>query len=63
MSKIIRHEFMGSWLLFWFLCVSLIGIPLALLYLRVATIRIEDDLDDPEQFVAEFRQGKLAKGG
>jgi hypothetical protein len=63
MSKIIRHEFMGSWLLFWFLCVSLIGIPLALLYLRVATLRIEDDLDDPEQFVAEFRQGKLAKGG
>jgi hypothetical protein len=63
MSKIIRHEFMGSWLLFWFLCVSLIGIPLALLYLRVATLRIEDDLDDPEQFVADFRQGKLAKGG
>jgi hypothetical protein len=61
MSKIIRHEFMGSWLLFWLLCITVIGIPVALLYLLDGTIRIEDDMDDPEQFMADFRSGRLKK--
>jgi hypothetical protein len=60
MSKVIRYEFMGSWMLFWLLGISIIGIPLAILYLLNGTIRIEDELDDPEQFLAEFRSGKLA---
>jgi hypothetical protein len=60
MSKVIRYEFMGSWMLFWLLGISIIGIPLAILYLMNGTIRIEDELDDPEQFLAEFRSGKLA---
>jgi hypothetical protein len=60
MSKVVRYEFMGSWMLFWFLGISIIGIPLAILYLMNGTIRIEDELDDPEQFLAEFRSGKLA---
>ncbi|HTL03360.1 MAG TPA: hypothetical protein VL243_14070 [Vicinamibacterales bacterium] len=60
MSKVVRYEFMGSWMLFWLLGISIIGIPLAILYLMNGTIRIEDELDDPEQFLAEFRSGKLA---
>ena len=60
MSKVIRYESMGSWMLFWLLGISIIGIPLAILYLMNGTIRIEDELDDPEQFLAEFRSGKLA---
>jgi hypothetical protein len=60
MSKVVRYEFMGSWMLFWFLGISIIGIPLAILYLMNGTIRIEDEMDDPEQFLAEFRSGKLA---
>ena len=60
MSKVVRYEFMGSWMLFWLLGISIIGIPLAILYLLNGTIRIEDELDDPEQFLAEFRSGKLA---
>ncbi len=59
MCKIVRYEFLGNWLLFWALCVSVIGIPLAVLYLRHTTIRIEEDLDDPERFVEEFRSGQL----
>jgi hypothetical protein len=61
MSKIIRHEFMGSWPLFWILCITGIGIPVALLYLLDGTIRIEDDMDNPEQFMADFRAGRLKK--
>lgn len=46
---------MGSWILFWALCISVIGIPLALLYLVNGTLRIEEEVPDPERFVAQFR--------
>ena len=59
MSKIARYEFMGSWLVFWTMCVTIIGLPVALLYLVNATVRIEHELDDPERFVAEFRAGRF----
>ena len=61
MSKVIRNEFMGNWLLFSVLCLTVIGIPLALLYLLSGTIRIETEMQDPEQFVAAYRAGKLKK--
>ena len=58
MSKIVRYEFMGNWLYFWLLCISGIGIPVAILYLLNGTLRIEDEMTDPEQFVSAFRAGK-----
>lgn len=58
MSKIVRYEFMGSWLLFWLLCISGIGIPFAVLYLLNGTLRIEGEMADPEQFISAFRAGK-----
>lgn len=58
MSKIIRYEFMGSWLLFWLLCITVIFIPVAILYLLNGTLRIEDEMTDPEQFVSAFRARK-----
>ena len=58
-SKIVHNEFLGSWLLFWALSISILGIPLALLYLLVGTVRIEVDMEDPEAFVAAFKSGKL----
>ena len=61
MSKVVRYQFMGSWLWFWVLCVSAVGIPFAFLYLLNGTVRLESDLDQPEEFVAAFRAGKLAK--
>lgn len=48
MSKIVRYEFMGSWFYFWLLSITVIGIPLALLYLISGTLRIEHEMDDPE---------------
>jgi hypothetical protein len=63
MSKIVRHEFMGSGVLFWFLCVSIIGIPIAILYKINGTLRIEHDVDDPEGFVERYRSGDPARQG
>jgi hypothetical protein len=61
MSRIIRKEFLGNWLLFTLLCITIIGIPLAVLYLLSGTIGIETEMEDPEQFVAALRAGKMAK--
>jgi hypothetical protein len=61
MTKIVRYEFMGSWLLFWAFCITVLGIPLALLYLISGTLRIEHELPDAERFVEEFRSGKLGR--
>lgn len=58
MPKIIRCEFMGSWLIFWLLCITGIGIPVAILYLLNGTLCIEHEVTDPEQFVSTFRAGK-----
>jgi hypothetical protein len=55
MSRIVRYEFMGSWLLFSLLCISVIGFPAAILYLLNSTLRIETELADPEEFVANYR--------
>lgn len=61
MSKIVRFEFMGSWLVFCLLCITGIGLPLAFLYFVNGTLRIEDDLENPEEFVSQFRAGKVSK--
>jgi hypothetical protein len=60
MSKIIRHQFMGNWLWFWLLCITGVGIPIALLYLLNTTVRIESEIDNPEELVYRYRAGKLA---
>jgi hypothetical protein len=50
---------MGSWFYFWLLSITVIGIPVALLYLLSGTLRIESSMDDPEKFVEQYRAGKL----
>jgi hypothetical protein len=55
MATISRYEFMGSWLYFWFLCVTLIGIPVAVLYLLNGTVRIEEEVSDAEQLADRLR--------
>jgi hypothetical protein len=58
LSRIVRWEFMGNWLLFWLLCVSLVGIPVAILYLVTGTLRIEEEVEDAQRFIDEFRSRK-----
>lgn len=59
MSKIVRYRFMGSWWRFWLLCVSVIGLPLAVLYLLTGTIRMDTDVDNPEQLAEDLYSGEL----
>jgi hypothetical protein len=61
MSKIVHYRFMGSWLWFWALCVSVIGLPLAVLYLLTGTIRLDTDMDNPEQAAEELSVGKTGR--
>ncbi len=61
MPKIIRYEFMGSAVMFWLLCVTVVLIPFAVIYLLNGTLRIEHEMDDLERFVEDFRSGKLGK--
>ncbi|HEY3439550.1 MAG TPA: hypothetical protein VGK29_02310 [Paludibaculum sp.] len=58
-SRIVRYEFLGSWLLFWLLCITMVGLPVALLYLLHGTVRIDEEIEDPSRFISEFRAGRL----
>lgn len=51
MDKIIRKEFTGNRLFFFLLCLTGIGIPIAMLYLMEATITIETNVEDAEEFL------------
>lgn len=62
MSKIVRHEFVGNWVWLWLLCLTVIGLPIALLHLFYCTVRIETEIENPEELVYRFRAGKLAVG-
>ena len=59
MSNVVCYEFVGSWLRFWILCVTVVGIPLGVLYLIGGTLRIQTEMSDPEAFVAAYRSGKV----
>jgi len=61
MSKIVRNEFMGNIVVFWLLCLTVVLIPVAIIYLINGTIKIENEVDDPEEFVEQYRSGKLTK--
>lgn len=61
MAKIVRHEFVGRPELFWLMCITLIGIPIAILYLIGATVIIEENLDDPTEFLERFRSGEYKR--
>jgi hypothetical protein len=58
MSKIVRYEFLGSWIIFSLMFLSGVGIPGAILYLLNGLVSLETTMDDPEKFLAEFRAGK-----
>jgi hypothetical protein len=55
MDKIVRREFRGNWLLFWVLCLTVIGLPLALLYLLNGTVEIHSECKDAETTIEKIR--------
>jgi hypothetical protein len=61
MSKIIRRQFLGSWVLFLVLCLSILGIPVAILYYKESMITVEEQLEDPSAFLDAYHAGKLGE--
>jgi hypothetical protein len=59
MSKIVRHEFVGNWVFVVILCITGVLIPIALLYAYCSTVRVETEMDNPEEFIGLYRTGKL----
>ncbi len=55
MDKIVRREFRGNWLLFWVLCLTGIGLPLALLYLINGLVEVHTQCADAEAAVDKIR--------
>ncbi|MDZ7615401.1 MAG: hypothetical protein U1E05_00265 [Patescibacteria group bacterium] len=58
MDRIKRREFRGSRIWVSLLCLTVIGIPIALLHLIESTIEIEYELDDAEAFLKQHFAGK-----
>ncbi len=56
MGKIVRHEFLGSRLLVLLLCLTGIGIPLAVIYLIEGFVTVEEEVADPTAFLEAYRK-------
>ncbi len=58
MDRIKRREFKGSRIWVVLLCLTIIGIPIAVIHLIEGTIEIEYELDDAEAFLKQhFARG------
>jgi len=55
MGKIVYHEFLGSRLLFLLLCLSGIGLPIAVIYLLEYTVTVEESMESPSEYLASRR--------
>ena len=60
MGKIVYREFFGNRLALLFLALSVIGIPLAVIYILENTITVEESVDAPGEYLAANRK-KLQK--
>jgi hypothetical protein len=61
MGKIVRYEYLGNSFTFWLLCITIVGIPLAILHLVTSVVRVEEEVDDPSVFLEKFRAGGFIK--
>ena len=55
MDKIVRREFTGSWLLFWALGLTGIGLPIALIYLLDRTVEVHTEVKEAEAALDKIR--------
>ena len=60
MDRIKTRTFNGNRLVFIFLCLTGIGIPIAIVYLFENTIEVEYEVEDAEKFL-EFHYSKKTK--
>ena len=57
MGKIVRREFMGSRLILVILFLTCIGIPVAVVYLLECLVTVEDELENPSEFLEQWKSG------
>ena len=55
MATVVRHEFLGSTFWFVLLCLTGIGIPMAVLYLLNGTITVHHEVEEPEALIDQLR--------
>jgi hypothetical protein len=55
-DKIVRRQFLGSWIIFWLLCVTIVGIPFAILYLIDGMVTLEQRVEDANAVMDIYRQ-------
>jgi len=63
-GKIVRYEFLGSYV---YVCVAfflVVTIPLAVIHIITTTVRIDEELKNPSEFLAQYKeqQGKKQRG-
>jgi hypothetical protein len=56
MDRIKKREFVGSQLLLWIMSISIIGLPLAVVYLINGTIETEFEVEDADQFWENYKK-------
>jgi hypothetical protein len=56
MGKVIYREFLGSRALLVLLCLTGIGLPIAVIYLIEWIVTIEEEVADPTAFVEAYRR-------
>ena len=61
MEKIVRIQFMGNWIIFWLLCISIVGVPMAILYFVNSSMKIDSEVPDAEEFVKQFRSRRFKR--
>jgi hypothetical protein len=60
MGSIVRLEFMGSWLFVVILCLTVVGIPLAVVYMTYYTVIVIESLPNPSDFVEKWKARRVA---
>lgn len=55
MGRIIRHEFLGSRLFVVAACCTIIGIPIALIYIIQCTVTIVEEMESPTEFLQQWK--------
>jgi hypothetical protein len=54
-ATITQYKFLGSWIAFTILCLTIVGIPVALLYLLNSLVSVSEEVDDPVEAVETHR--------
>ena len=55
-GKIVRHEFIGNWVVQILLLV--VFLPVGILYAVLATVKLEEEIESPSEFLESYRASR-----